>query len=346
MPEVSIITATLNGANSIGKAIETAQDQTVRDIEIVVVDDGSTDGTLDLVTAMAAKDTRIKCVHLPQNLGIGGARNVALVHATGEWVAILDDDDRYEPNRLEVLLKAARDTKADLVADNLKNYDHALQRVIFQTNFGRKNQVALLTAKTFFDGDNPMQRHLMGGIKPLIRRKFLTDRNIVYVRTLPVSEDFQFVAEALLQGARAYIVPGAYYIFANRFSPSTRKISPSSRSNATDVFDLLVRGCNDLLQKYGSTMDPETRRSLLYRRWILERAVMYKDMRAALRRGQLFKATRLVIAQPVILLLIGNIVMGVLAANARAFLHLPNAPLRQAGSSAQPSGLNQSKPRR
>jgi succinoglycan biosynthesis protein ExoO len=346
MPEVSIITATLNGASTIGKAIESAQDQTLRDIEIIVVDDGSTDGTLDLVTTMAAKDTRIKCVRLPQNLGAGGARNAALFHATGEWVAILDADDWYEPNRLEVLLKVARDTKADLVVDNLKIYDHALQRVIFQTNYGRKNQLTSLTAKTFLDGDNPLLRYGTGGAKPFIRRKFLTDRNIVYVRTLPVSEDFQFVAEALLQGARAYIVPGAYYIFANRFSPTTRKISPSSRSNATDVFDLLVRGCNDLLQKYGSTMDPETRRSLLYRRWIFERAVMYKDMRDALRRRQLFKATRLVIAQPVVLVLIANIVVGVLSANARAFLHLPNAPLRQAGSSAQPSGLNQSKPRR
>jgi succinoglycan biosynthesis protein ExoO len=106
MPEVSIIMATLDGANTIGKAIESAQEQTLRDIEIIVVDDGSTDGTGDLVSAMAGKDTRIKCVRLPQNIGVGGARNAALVHATGEWVAILDADDWYEPNRLEILLKA------------------------------------------------------------------------------------------------------------------------------------------------------------------------------------------------------------------------------------------------
>jgi succinoglycan biosynthesis protein ExoO len=325
MPDVTIIMATHNGANTIGKAIESAQNQTVRDFEIVVVDDGSTDGTLELVSAMATKDTRIKCVRLPQNLGAGGARNAALVHATGEWVAILDDDDWYEPNRLEVLLKAARDTEADLVADNLKIYDHVRLKIIFQTNFGRKNQVAPLTAKTFFDGDNPTRRHVIGFIKPLIRRKFLTDHNIVYDRTHPVSEDFHFVAEILLHGARAYIAPGAYYIYVAPISPTTRKILARSLSNAPGVFNLLVRGCNELLQKYGSTMDSETRRSLLYRRWILERAVLYKDMRAALGRRQLFKATRLVIAQPVILVLIGNIVMGMLAANARALLHLPTA---------------------
>lgn len=75
MPDVSVIVATLNGASTIGKSIKSAQDQTVRDIEIIVVDDGSTDGTRDLVAARAAKDTRIKCVRLPQNLGVGGARN-------------------------------------------------------------------------------------------------------------------------------------------------------------------------------------------------------------------------------------------------------------------------------
>jgi succinoglycan biosynthesis protein ExoO len=327
MPVVSIIIATLDNANTIGKSIESAQNQTERDIEIIVVDDGSNDGTGDLVSAMAAKDTRIKCVCLPQNIGAGGARNAALVHATGEWVAILDGDDWYEPNRLEVLLKAARDTKADLVADNLKVYDHALQNIIFQTNYGRKNKLTPLTAKTFLDGDNPLLRYGTGGTKPFIRRKFLTDHNIVYDQTHRVGEDFLFVAEILLQGARAFIVPGAYYIYVYQISPTTRKISPHSHSrpHVTDVLSLILRGNNELLQKYGTTMDSETRRALLYRRWIFERAVMYKDMREALRRRQLFKAIRLVIAQPVILVLIGNIVMGVLAANARAFLLLPNA---------------------
>jgi succinoglycan biosynthesis protein ExoO len=323
MPDVSIIMATLNGASTIGKSIKSAQDQTVRDIEIIVVDDGSTDGTRDLVAAMAAKDTRIKCVRLPQNIGVGGARNAALVHATGEWVAILDADDWYEPNRLEVLLKAARDTKADLVADNLKIYDHVRQEIIVQTNYGQNNQVAQLTAKTFLDGDNPLRRHTMGYIKPLIRRKFLTDRNIVYDRTYRVGEDSLFVAEILLKGAHAFIVPGAYYIYVHRISPTTRKISPHSHSTVADPFGLAVRGCNELLQKYGSTMDSETRRSLLNRRWIFAGGGKYKEMRAALSTRQLFKATRLVIAQPVILVFIGNIVMGTLAANARALLHLP-----------------------
>jgi succinoglycan biosynthesis protein ExoO len=317
MPEVSIIIATHNNEKTIGKSIKSAQNQTVRDIEIVVVDDGSTDGTYDLIAAMAASDARIKCVRQRQNIGPGGARNAALANATGEWIAILDADDWYDPTRLEVLLKAAQDYKADLVADNLKIYDHVRQQIILQTNYGKKNQVAPLTAKTFFDVDNPLQRHPMGFIKPLIRRKFLAEHKIVYDQAHRVGEDFLFVGEILLQGARAFVVPGAYYIYVNAISSTTRKKSPHSHSNVASTFSFIVRGCNELLQKYGATMSSEEHHALLRRRWLFERAVMYKDMRAALDQGQFFKATRICITQPVVLLIIGNVIIGLLAANAR-----------------------------
>jgi hypothetical protein len=148
---------------------------------------------------------------------------------------------------------------------------------------------------------------------------------------------FHFVAECLLQGARALIVPGAYYIYVNFVSPTTRKRSPHSRRKVTDSYGLTVRGCNELLQNYGSTMDSDMRRTLLCRRRILERAVTYQDAHEALRRRQLFKATRLVIAQLFIFVLIGNLVMGMLAANARAFLYLPNA--RRHGKAVLPGDL-------
>jgi len=329
MTDVSILIATLNGVKTIRKSIESAQKQTMRDIEIVVVDDGSTDGTYDLVTSMAAADPRIKCIRLPQNVGVGGARNVALANATGTWLTILDADDWYEPNRLEVLLKVAKDEKADLVADNLRIYDHVRGAIVYQTDHGQKNRSFVLTAKDFFDGDNPLRRHPMGFIQPLFRRQFILDNGIVYDQTHRVGEDFLFVAEILLRGGRAFIVPGAYYVYVHRISPTTRKISPHSHSKATSVFSLMVRGCNELLQKFGPTMNADTSLALLRRRWIFERAVMYQDMREAVRQGKILKAARIIAAQPIILVMIGNIVFGLLAANAQAFLHLPSTRSRK-----------------
>jgi succinoglycan biosynthesis protein ExoO len=321
MPQVSIILAVLNGEQTIRKAIESAQSQTIRDIEIVVVDDGSVDRTGDIVASLAASDPRVRLLRLPKNIGVGGARNAALAVAAGEWITILDADDWYEPPRIEVLLKAAQNLKADLVADNLKIYDHICGKTVDRTHHGDAHEPTLLTAELFFRKDNPLRRHPMGFLQPLMRRQFIVDHKIAYDPTHRVGEDFIFVSEILLQGARAYIIPAAHYVYVHRISPTTRKISPHSHSKVDAVFTLMVRGCNELLQKYGATMSATTRRALEQRRWIFENAVKYQDMRNALRQGRILQAAAVTIKHPVMLLLVGNIIAGLIATHVRLLLN-------------------------
>ncbi|MGE3623453.1 MAG: glycosyltransferase family 2 protein [Bdellovibrionales bacterium] len=320
MPVISVLIAVLNGEKTIRKSIESAQAQSIRDIEIVVVDDGSTDGTYALVTSMASADPRIKCVRMPKNVGVGAARNAALAAATGEWVTILDADDWYEPRRLEVMLKAAREHEADLVADNLQIYDHVCNSVVDRTHHGRRNKVAELTAEKFFAGDNPLRRHPTGFLQPMIRRQFIADHKVSYDPSYRVGEDFIFVAELLLQGARGFIVPDASYVYVHRISPTTRKISPHSHSEVAAVFSLFMRGCDALLEKYRAVISPGAKRALERRRWLFEKAVKYKEMRAALRQHKFFTATRIVLANPLILLLVAQIISGWVIANARFYI--------------------------
>ena len=75
---VSVIIPTFNNVGTIGRAIKSAQSQTLHNIEIVIVDDASTDGTYDLASSLAATDPRIKLTRLRKNVGAGGARNTAL----------------------------------------------------------------------------------------------------------------------------------------------------------------------------------------------------------------------------------------------------------------------------
>ena len=334
MPKVSIIIATHNNERTLGKAIRSAQNQTVRDIEIIVVNDASIDGTSDLMAALAAHDTRIKCVDLQQNAGAGAARNVALSMATGEWITILDGDDWYDATRLEVLLKAGYDYEADLVADNVKIVDHVGQCVIYKTNYGKKDRLLALSAKSFFDGDNPLHRYPIGYIQPLIRRKFLVDHKIVYDTTHRVGEDFIFVSEILLQGARAFIVPGAYYNYIISISPITREKSPNSHSSIPSSLSFLtslIRGCDELLQKYSETMSSEVLHAVLRRRQLIESTLMFKKMREALREQHFIKAARILITQPVILILIVQNTRKLLEANLWARLYALNARYRKEG---------------
>lgn len=101
-PRVSVVLAVYNGAAYVEAAMRSVMDQTLRDIEIVVVDDASTDATPVILAALAARDSRIRIETLSTNRNAAGAANHGLEHARGRYVARMDADDLCEPNRLGV----------------------------------------------------------------------------------------------------------------------------------------------------------------------------------------------------------------------------------------------------
>ncbi len=119
--KVSIIMSAFNAKDTIGEAIESALNGTHRNLEILVIDDGSTDGTENIVTDMAEKDQRIKYYKNPKNLGAYKSRNLMLEAATGQFIAFLDSDDTWEPNKLEECLKMLKNHP------EVKSVGHALR---------------------------------------------------------------------------------------------------------------------------------------------------------------------------------------------------------------------------
>src|SRR5204862_6259372 len=102
----------------IGDAIRSALAQTFTDFELIVVDDGSMDGTADVVKALARQDARIQLVQ-QANRGLAGARNSALRAARGEFFALLDSDDLWEPSFLEEQFAVLRARgEVDIVTGN------------------------------------------------------------------------------------------------------------------------------------------------------------------------------------------------------------------------------------
>ena len=96
MPRVSVITPVYNGARTIARAIESVLAQSFRDFEMVVVDDGSTDGTLEILEGFGDSITLLKQAHLQQAI----ARNLAVKASRGEYLAFLDADDSWLPAKL------------------------------------------------------------------------------------------------------------------------------------------------------------------------------------------------------------------------------------------------------
>ena len=98
---VSIITPTYNAEKFITETLKSVQNQTYQNWEMILVDDASTDETVKIISDFAKKDSRIKLFKLEKNFGNGFARNIALEKAVGKYIAYLDADDLWFPNKLE-----------------------------------------------------------------------------------------------------------------------------------------------------------------------------------------------------------------------------------------------------
>ena len=113
---------TYNSAAHVVEGIRSALAQTLQPIEVIVIDDGSADDTVAIVSSLAAEDPRIVLEGLPRNSGPAAARNRGFALARAPWIAVLDSDDAYVPDRLERLTRIAEDEGADIVSDNLMQF--------------------------------------------------------------------------------------------------------------------------------------------------------------------------------------------------------------------------------
>ncbi len=113
-PKVSVIIPVYNGEKFIRECLKSVTRQTLRGIEIIIVDDGSTDKTPDILKNFAKKDSRIRVLER-ENGGAGAARNTGLKYATGEYLSILDADDFFETNMLELAYNKVKETDSDIV---------------------------------------------------------------------------------------------------------------------------------------------------------------------------------------------------------------------------------------
>lgn len=113
-PLVSIIIPVFNVIQYLAEALDSVIGQSYQNLEILVIDDGSTDGSSDLCDQYQQKDTRIRVFH-QENKGVSSARNTGLDHMTGDLVAFLDSDDAYDPDMIRKLVYVLQQYDADIV---------------------------------------------------------------------------------------------------------------------------------------------------------------------------------------------------------------------------------------
>ena len=277
MIEVSVIIPVYNGGRTLARAITSACMQTIAALEIIVVDDGSTDGSRGIAKAFAKRDSRVVVIPCEENRGVSYARNVGLEHAQGEWIAPLDADDWMEPERLQTMVSAARTLEADVVFDNLLITDEKTGLCVTQTRFGNHAVARPVDAAYFFRRDTPYEMFAIGYAKPVVRASFLHATGVRYDEFYELSEDFVFMAELLLKGARTFALPTAAYHYISACLSGAAQ--PADYAVSERKYDTVIAACRVLALQYAARMNPKALRALKRRRRLFDRLAQLRAVK-------------------------------------------------------------------
>ncbi len=195
--KVSVVMPIYNAIDYLSEAIDGVLCQTLRDIELICVDDGSTDGSFEVIKEKQAQDKRIRIV-TENNAGPSAARNKGLARARGEYVIFLDADDFFDKTLLERLYNLAVKKKLDIAVAKYDLYNNATEK--FTPPIESEHGELLDGGRIISKSNHPDRifQSMTGYVwNKLFKRSFLTEKSIQFHPELYVFEDVYFVCAAL-----------------------------------------------------------------------------------------------------------------------------------------------------
>lgn len=218
MPKISVIVAAYNVDKYLERCINSIVSQSLKDIEIIIVNDGSTDNTRSIIEKFQKNDKRIIVIN-QDNSGISKARNIALSKATGEFVLFVDGDDWIQHDSLSKLYNLAKIEKADVVCFNFF-YAYKDKNIICNDfkMFDKLNSHEFIKATLLLD------------IAPvvwakLLRREFLVDNMIKCPEGVAYGEDMATSVNIALNSKKVAFLNEPLYFYRQREDSITKELS-------------------------------------------------------------------------------------------------------------------------
>ncbi len=174
-PLISIVIPAYNRAGTITDCLRSVQAQTHRNWEAIVVDDGSRDGTSEVVQRLGKEDGRIHLIRHDRNRGAQAARNSGIRAAKGEWVAFLDSDDQFLPQSLKARLSLVLKEKVELV-----HTDCYIVEVDGSRSLYGRRPITGYSYTRLLSGEGPMFQGLLVSKDALARIHFLDERIVAF----------------------------------------------------------------------------------------------------------------------------------------------------------------------
>lgn len=224
--KVSIIVAVYNVEKYIHRCVNSLLCQTHHNIEVLLVDDGSIDGSAAICDEYAAKDSRVKAIH-QKNGGVSSARQTGLEAASGEFVIHADPDDYVDADMIESLLTEVLTTDADIVTCDF----YMNEQVMKQHYKGSADLLKkLISVETICVCWNSM-----------VRRDFIVKHHVAFTPSwLCMSEDFLFICRLLVAGAKAvHLQRPFYHYWVSNAGSLTNKRSEKKLRSLMEAIDEL-----------------------------------------------------------------------------------------------------------
>ena len=258
MPKISVIVPVYNVAEYVKGCLESVIAQTEKDIEIICVDDGSTDLSRQIIDEMARQDKRIKVIH-QKNQGVSVARNTGLDYATGEFISFCDSDDYFHPEFYEKCVKIINETNAEVVCGGIVPTRRKYP-IAFQPLNDRKLHLTIV--------DQPFETYLTKSLIATNVNRHLYRRSAIgalrFVPGVRLMEDMLFIT-FLMQKVRKVAVTDypIYYYYSNPHSVMRTSFTPDKVKN----YIWVIRYLNERIQKENPACREAVRRYILNRRF-------------------------------------------------------------------------------
>ena len=238
--KVSVIVPVFNTEKYLKKCVDSIINQSLKDIEIIFIDDGSNDNSLTVLEEYAKNDKRIKIIS-KLNEGQGVARNIGIKSAIGEYIAFVDSDDFIQKNMLEKLYYYSKNKKLDICMCKMSTYDditHDINNDLWYYSLG----VFKNFKKKVFKHTDTVDFTCEISVTPvnkLYKRSFLINNNCLFAENL-IFEDELFFYDIYLKAKRVSIIDeNLYYYRINREGSTVTKSVDTNHSDILTIFKLI-----------------------------------------------------------------------------------------------------------
>lgn len=217
MTSISVIVPAHNVEPYISRCLDSLLAQTVRDFEIILVDDGATDRTGAIADRYAARDHRVRVVHRV-NGGLSAARNSGLDIATGELVSLVDGDDWVDPQMLERMAARMEESGADIVIAGMHVDHHDANERLLSSREERPPDLVVSPDRPISGGlvDDTLVNLLGYAWNKMYRREFIVSNALRFMEGVSLVEDTLFNAEALTRADSVALLDDAFVHYVQR----------------------------------------------------------------------------------------------------------------------------------